>query len=189
MKKIFLAATILAAANAANADEYEGAMRAYFESDIKGWVGADEIVDAIRAQNAETEALSQDEIDALDARWRDEVGKDVTPTVTPVIDNALAAMLRDRVAASSGSVTEILIMDARGLNVAASATTSDYWQGDEAKYQETYLKGADAVHFGEVEFDESTQAYQGQISLPVVDSETGEPVGAITVAVNAASLF
>ena len=80
-------------------------------------------------------------------------------------------------------------MDAQGLNVAASGLTSDYWQGDEAKFTETYGKGAGAVHFGEVEFDESSQTYQAQISVTVTDPATGQPIGAITVGVDAAHLM
>ena len=71
---------------------------------------------------------------------------------------------------------------ARGLNVAASAVTSDYWQGDEAKWQETFLAGPGASHVSEIEEDESTQTFQVQVSLPVVDG--GSPIGAITLGVD-----
>ena len=86
-------------------------------------------------------------------------------------------------------ITEVIVMDAKGLNVAASGATSDYWQGDEAKYQETYPKGPGAVHFGEVEFDESSQTYQAQISITVTDPDTGRPIGAMTVGVDAEVLL
>ena len=80
-------------------------------------------------------------------------------------------------------------MDARGLNVAASAATSDYWQGDEDKFQQTYEIGADSVHFSDIEFDESSQTYQGQISVVIVDPSTNTPIGAITIGVNAEALL
>lgn len=80
-------------------------------------------------------------------------------------------------------------MDARGLNVAASDVTSDYWQGDEAKFSETFPNGAGASHISEVEYDESTQTYQAQISFPIVDPVSNEVVGAATVGVNADALF
>jgi hypothetical protein len=54
--------------------------------------------------------------------------------------------------------------------------TSDMWQGDEEKFTETYSIGPGAVHFSEVELDESTQRYQAQISLTIVDPETGDPL-------------
>ena len=37
--------------------------------------------------------------------------------------------------------------------------------------------------------DPSSQTYQGQISFSMVDPETNEPVGAMTVGVNAESFF
>jgi hypothetical protein len=80
-------------------------------------------------------------------------------------------------------------MDRHGLNVAASAMTSDMWQGDEAKFTETYSIGAGAVHFSEVELDESTQRYQAQISRHHRRSVLGEPIGAMTVGVDAEALL
>ena len=91
------------------------------------------------------------------------------------------------VAARDGAVglfTEIFAMDDKGLNVAASDVTSDYWQGDEAKWKSTYAVGAGAVHISEVEFDESSQSYQAQVSVTVVDPDSGAPIGALTVGVN-----
>jgi hypothetical protein len=67
--------------------------------------------------------------------------------------------------------------------------TSDMWQGDEAKFTETYSVGAGAVHFSDVELDESTQRYQAQISLTIVDPASGEPIGAMTVGVDAEALL
>ena len=80
-------------------------------------------------------------------------------------------------------------MDALGLNVAASAATSDYWQGDEAKWQETFGNGSGEIHISEVEFDDSTGSYQSQVSLPIRDPDTNELIGAITFGVNVQSLL
>ncbi len=80
-------------------------------------------------------------------------------------------------------------MDARGLNVAASDVTSDCRQGDEAKHAETFVLGPGSVHMSEIELDESTQRYQGQISFTMVDPSSGQAVGAITVGVDADALM
>lgn len=79
-------------------------------------------------------------------------------------------------------------MDNKGLNVAQSDITSDFWQGDEAKWQNTFLKGPGAFDIGEVEEDESTQMFQSQISYTVTDPATGNAIGAITVGVNVDAL-
>lgn len=171
------------------ASEFEPAMQAFLETQISAWAQSDVIVDAIVAQNATNGALDEPQIIAMDEVWRAEVGTASTPTISPVLDHPAAAFLREQVAASGGTITEVFIMDMVGLNVAASDVTSDMWQGDEAKFTATYSVGADAVHFGDVEFDESTQSFQAQISLTIVDPATGAPIGAMTVGVNADALL
>ena len=173
----------------AAADDYAAAMGAYLENQAAGWVSDPVIVDAIRAQNAANAGLGQADIDAMDAQWAAEVGSGSAPLVDSVLNHAAADFLRSQVDASGGAITEVFIMDQHGLNVAASHATSDMWQGDEAKFQETYPKGAGAVHFSDIEFDESTQSYQGQISVSIVDPDSGEVIGAITIGVDAEALL
>ena len=173
----------------AQADDFTPALRDFLESQVSAWAQDEAIVSAINAQNERTAGYDQAMIDQLDTTWRAEVGGSDTPTISSVLNNATADFLRDQVAASGGMITEVFIMDMHGLNVAASDVTSDYWQGDEAKFSETYARGPDASHIGDVEFDESTQMYQGQISLTIVDPSTGQPIGAMTVGVDAEALL
>lgn len=185
MKAAILAAVAAIAGLPAYANDFAPAMSNYLESEISAWMNDPLIVEAIEAQNTRTSGLTQAEIDAMDLAWRSEIGSAARPTIDPVLHSAAADFLRARREASGGIITEIFTMDARGLNVAASDMTSDFWQGDEAKHSETFGKGAGSIHIGEVEFDESTQTYQGQISIVVSDPETGAPVGAMTIGVNA----
>jgi hypothetical protein len=60
--------------------------------------------------------------------------------------------------------------------------TSDYWQGDEAKFKNSYKGGAGGVHISDVKFDESTQAYLTHVSVPVKDGD--KVIGAITVGID-----
>lgn len=184
-----LVATVPAFATPVFANQYAPAMSNYLETQIRSWAHSAILVDAINAQNLRTSEYDQGVIDQMDLTWRAEIGTPSTPTITPVIENAAADFLRGQVQASGGHVTEIFIMDAQGLNVAASSMTSDMWQGDEAKHAQTYHVGPDAVHFGDVELDESTQSYQGQISLTIIDPETGLPIGAMTIGIDAESLI
>ncbi|GGB03188.1 cache domain-containing protein [Allosediminivita pacifica] len=168
--------------------DYRSAMEGYLDQSIAPWASDPVLVSAIQKQNAQTAGYDSAEIDRLDQAWRSEVGMSETPTIDPVVTGVAADFLREHVAASGGTITEIFVMDAQGLNVAASAVTSDYWQGDEAKFTETYNAGPEAVHFGDVEFDESSQTYQAQISLTITD-ESGKPVGAMTVGIVADALM
>ena len=153
------------------ANEYEPALRDLAQSQLSDWVASGEIANAIKAQNSAHSGLSDAEIVALDQTWRNEVGAGSSPMIDEVLSRPSSQSLIALQEASEGLVTEVFIMDNRGLNVAQSGVTSDYWQGDEAKWQETFPLGAGAMHFGEVEFDESTQTYQTQLSMAVTDPE------------------
>ena len=183
---------VLAAALAgapASANDFAPAIQSYLESEIRAWTADPRLAEAIAAQNAATAGYTQEDIDRLDQTWRAEVGSADSALIRGVLDHPASAFLRERVEASAGTITEVFVMDARGLNVASSGLTSDYWQGDEEKFTETYPKGSDAVHISDVEFDESTQSYQAQVSLPLSDPATGAVIGAITVGLNADRLF
>ena len=188
--RLFSIAAILAAFGLpALADDFTPIMHDFLEVEIRPWASDPILIAAVRAQNTRHAGLTGAQIDDLDRAWRAEIGASDTPTITPVLNNSAADFLRERMGEAGGAITEIFIMDEHGLNVAASSATSDMWQGDEAKFTETYPHGASAVHIGDVEFDESAQIYQGQISIPLVDGDTGEVVGAMTVGVNAEALM
>jgi hypothetical protein len=82
---------------------------------------------------------------------------------------------------SVGLISEVFVMDAKGMNVGQSNETSDYWQSDEAKWQKTYLEGPDTLFVDEVEVDDSTEGLQSQASLSITDPATGKVIGAITL--------
>lgn len=187
-RAFLLSAALIAAAPAAMAVEPHVAMQAYVDTEVMTWAHDGAIIDAIAAQNAKTAGYDAGRIDALDKTWRAEVGTG-SDLVDGVLTNAAADYLRTQIAASDGLITEVFVMDAQGLNVAASGATSDYWQGDEAKFQETYPKGAGAVHFGDIEFDESSQTYQAQISVTITDPASGAPIGAMTIGIDAEALM
>lgn len=189
MKFLKYTVAALAFALPASASEFEPAMKDFLESEVRAWSTDPVLLDALRARNAMTAAYSQDQIDAMDQAWRAEVGMSSTPTIDPIMVNAAADFLREQVALSGGRMTEVILMDAKGLNAAVSHITSDMWQGDEAKYIDTFLVGPDAAHFSDIEKDESTGRFQGQISFSIVDPATGEVLGAMTVGVDADSLL
>lgn len=188
-RTIFALALAAMPATVAYAVDYKPAMEGYLASAIMPWASDATLVDAIAAQNAANAGLDAAAIEAMDQKWRAEVGTGNSPTIDAVLGNAAAQFLRDRVAESGGLITEVFVMDMHGLNVAASGVTSDMWQGDEAKFQETYPKGAGAVHYGDVEFDESSQSYQAQVSIPIVDPASGDVIGAMTVGIVADALL
>ncbi|WP_341365728.1 hypothetical protein [Yoonia sp. BS5-3] len=188
MKNLTLTAGLfLAFGQASHANEIENVLRVFLDDEVRAWATDPVLIDAIRAQNLVTNSYTQDQIYAMDQEWKDAVDVAGADIIEGVVETPASEFLRTQVAASAGLVTEAFIMDARGLNVAASEATSDYWQGDEAKYTATYISGPDAVHFSDIEYDDSTQEYQAQMSFTITDPDTGAAIGAATVGVTASA--
>jgi hypothetical protein len=167
-------------------NEFSAPLTELANSEIRAIAADPALIAAIKAQNAISSAYDQAQIDALDTQWRAEVGASSKPLIDATLANPASAYLAGVKQASAGKFTEIFAMDAKGLNVGQSDITSDYWQGDEDKWSQTFLVGPDAVHISDVEQDESTQIFQSQVSVPVVDG--GTVIGAITVGVDVAGL-
>lgn len=164
------------------AEQFRDRVLAYARTELKEWITDPVIIYAIKEQNELLRGLSPLQIKRLDKSWIDDGA--FGELVLEMLDRQASIIARERRENSAGVVNEIIVMDANGLNVAISDRTSDYYQGDEAKWIETYLKGPDAVHVGELEFDESTQKVQTQVSLSVTDPETGEVIGAVTLGIS-----
>ncbi|MBM7066941.1 type IV pili methyl-accepting chemotaxis transducer N-terminal domain-containing protein [Actibacterium sp. 188UL27-1] len=170
-------------------DVYRVPLQNYAKRELSKWLSNPELIAAINAQNAEHAALSLDQIDALDQDWRAEAKSGGGELITRLLSHPSSEWLRGQQTATAGFVTEVFVMDNRGLNVAQSVETSDYWQGDEAKWKQTYGNGSGEMHISEVEFDDSTQFFQSQVSLPISDPATGKLIGAITFGINVQSLL
>jgi hypothetical protein len=134
------------------------------------------IVAAVAAQNARQ--TSQKEIDEIDRVWQS------TPELTDfkksLQENDAGRILKSFMVRGSKTYTEALLTDRHGALVAAYPTPSDYWQGDEAKFQVPWETGE--LYIGPIEFDESTQAYASQVSVLVVD-DAGQKIGVLIMGV------
>jgi len=141
-------------------------------------IGADQtLIDAVNAQNAKGTSL--DRIQELDKAWMATPGVD--DFMRSLMTNACAKKIKG-VKSSAPYYAEIFVMDNKGANVCMTDKTSDYWQGDEAKWKKSFNGGAGGTDISDVKFDDSTQAYLVQVSVPVKDG--GKVIGAVTVGVN-----
>ncbi len=168
----------------ATANEYEPQIREVFEQRLKPWLQNAALIEAITQQNVEHSALTETAIDALDKDWRKQAKAGGGPLIEKLLNKKASAYLADKKSKSDELVTEVFVMDNKGLNVAVSDVTSDYMQGDEAKWQKTYGTGAGQIFVDEVEFDDSTETFQCQVSATVVDPSTGQAIGAVTFGIN-----
>ena len=135
------------------------------------------IVAAVKAENAKGKTL--DQIKELDKKWMAAPG--IVDYMKALMENECGKYLR-KIQASAPYYAEIFVMDNLGANVAMSDKTSDYWQGDEAKFIKSYNGGKGDIFIDDVKFDNSTQAYLVQVSVPVKDGD--KVIGAITFGIN-----
>jgi hypothetical protein len=135
------------------------------------------IVKAVKDENAKGKTLPQ--IEEMDNRWKAHAG--IAAYMQALMDSECGRHLRS-IQNSGPYFAEIFVMDNQGANVAMTDKTSDYWQGDEAKFKRSFNGGTGAVFIDDVEFDESTQAYLSQVSVPVRDGD--KVIGAITFGIN-----
>ena len=131
-----------------------------------------EVVQRVLAQNARRVPLTT--LRQHDEAWM------ATPTLTPfkeqLLGNACSRALHRHREKLGRVVAEAFVMDDQGALVGATRRTSDYWQGDETKWRVPFQ----GQELRETPFfDESSQAYVVQVSVPVRDGT--RVIGAITL--------
>ena len=119
--------------------------------------------EAVDGQNARRMTL--DRIKGIDEAWSGT--EELTPFKLSQQTSEAGTLLKQSVLLNP-SYTELFVTDNQGANVAAYPATSDYWQGDEDKFTESFV-GNGRVFVGEVEYDESTKSVGVQVSVPVYD--------------------
>ena len=144
---------------------------------LEAWGKNAALIEAVKSHNSKK--MSLDEIKAKDAAWRKVTGVDAF--MKEIMSNDAAKTL-EGLEKASPFLFECFLMGNQGANIAMTNKTSDYWQGDEAKFTESFHGGKGKVFVGDVEFDDSADAYLVQISVPVMDGDTA--IGAITIGVN-----
>ena len=153
-------------------------VREYVEKNIRPWLAEPVVIDAIKAQNAEHAHITIAEINRLDAGFIERTDKKL---IDSTMNNPLAAFLLDKKAAADGVIVEIFIVDNKGLNVAQTDPTLDYMQGDEAKFQKTFLVGPEAVFIDAVAPDDGVNV--AQANMTIKDPKLNKAIGAVTIGI------
>lgn len=139
-------------------------------------------VAAVKKQNAA--GLTMAAIQKIDKEWID--AEEPLPIQTEMMSNATAVELKAFIN-KNGAIREAFVTDNQGANVGQNALTSDYWQGDEAKWKNAFNGGKGGVDVGKEQFDKSINAPIQQISLPIID-ENGAVIGTVTWGLNISSM-
>jgi hypothetical protein len=142
---------------------------------IKALASDPTLVAATKAQNAKRVDLAA--IQAIDEQW---IAGKVPERVQQTTTGPCADRLRELVAAHA-AYGETFVTDDQGALVCATLKTTDYWQGDEPKWQRAFAEGKGAVFIDRPRFDDSASIHLAQISVPIVDR--GKVIGVLTVGV------
>ncbi len=177
LSSVVTAAALAGLDRPAAAQGLEGATRDRAVALAKAIAADPAVVAAVRSQNGKQVPLQ--EIQRIDKIWMATRGID--ERMKALMENDCAKALK-RIQQTHREIAEAFVMDDRGANVCMTNKTSDYWQGDEAKWKEAFRGGQGGVLVDQPAFDESAQAYVAQVSVPVTSG--GRAIGAVTIGVN-----
>ncbi|PSF08438.1 substrate-binding periplasmic protein [Marinobacter halophilus] len=128
-----------------------------------------------------TDILTEDTI------WQALAPQQPTPLASEILALPASENLRRWKADHAGMVTEILLTDHKGALVAMSQLSSDYWQGDEPKFQEVaaetawgFERKAD-LWISPIRYDASTTQFQITVSVPIPLHEPNNGVEGVLV--------
>jgi hypothetical protein len=148
---------------------------------ISSWATLPLLVNAVKAQNAEN--LSIDTILKRDTAWIKIFESKGAPSDLMIrLQNSPAGKwLKTLRKQSQGKYRESFLCDNKGALVATSNITSDYFQGDEAKWIDCYNNGNGKTFIEAPEYDESSDGMLIKISVPVLTE--GKTIGVLVVGV------
>ena len=164
--------------NVNSSDKLSDKLKSYVKTNLISIITNKTFASAVAGQN--DKAVSLDKIKQIDESWIN--AEDVLPIHDELMSNDCAKEVK-MIIAKNPSITEAFVMDNQGANVGQNTLTSDYWQGDEAKWKNSYNEGKGGIEIGDVKFDKSADAQLQQISLPVINAK-GNVIGAICLGIN-----
>jgi len=150
---------------------------AYVQKNIEAWLKDPVVIAAVLEANKKNKRLMQEDIDKLDKAW---VAKDQA-LIDSIRKNKLSEFLAKKKEASGGVITEVFVMDNRGLNVGQTDGTSDLWQADEAKWQKTYAVGPGTIFVDKVAEEDGKKIAQVSVAISDKDGAIGAATFGIDV--------
>ena len=177
---VFVLMVLFCSFSSAQSSHVPAALNSQVEK-IRIWASDEVIVKAVQAQNKE--GLSLERIKQLDREWIR--ATEPTAEMKALIGNECSARLR-QLSSSLPALIESFVMDAQGANVCLTQRTSDYWQGDEAKWSDAFNEGKGDVVISQRQYDESSKSTLVHVSVPIMENE--KAIGVITCGINLGKL-
>lgn len=134
------------------------------------------LIHAVREANRKNQALSLEDILRLDEVWQRTEGID--DSIKSFVTNPCAQLLIDFQETHNG-FSEIFVTDEKGLIVAETNKTSDYYQADEQWWVDAYQDGLGRCCHGKIEYDKSAHVEAIPIFLPIIDPDSHKAIGVL----------
>lgn len=163
-------------------DKASSKVKAFAKAVLLSSINNPIFISAVTGQNGEQ--VSLDEIKKIDTQWKN--AEDFLPIQEKKMANPCADVIRG-IARKNKAIVEAFVMDNQGANVCQNELTGDYWQGDEAKWKNSFNGGKGGIDIGVEKLDKSTNTVLQQISLPILNNK-GSVIGAITFGIKTGSL-
>lgn len=144
---------------------------------VAGWAADPIVVKAVKEQNKIGPLPGMD-----NATWKNT--RRIDPIVKKFQTNPAGEFLRAKLSASGGAITEAFLNGIKGEKVAFAEKTTSYIHVGQAKHDAPF--SSRKPWQGKPEFDESSQTYAIQVSVPVLDGDVA--IGSLVAGVNLSHL-
>jgi len=135
------------------------------------------IVKEVSNQNSRN--LNMDEVKRNDDRWRSTRG--IAEFMRPLMNSQCAGYLR-AIQKSKKYFMDITVVDSRGVSVAMSEKTREYWHRDREFFTQVMNGAEGSLFVGDMEFDTSLQIYMVHVGVPVYEGD--RVIGAISIGID-----
>jgi hypothetical protein len=148
-----------------------------------------DVVDAAAAANksytGKSDASIATEFENMEKIWNTPASESVANRVLASRASQLLRKHRD----FDRRFLRITVTDAKGIPVAATHKTLDYYQGDEEFWQAVYASGRGAVNITDVLYDDVTKAHYIGIGVPILEDGTNRFIGMVDALVDVSAIF
>lgn len=142
-----------------------------------------DVVAALIRQNASNREKTTNQLRQIDEQWQLAFKVGNFNYAQVIVNKPISRLLMQLRASANDLLSEIIVMDERGYNLAVAEMTSDYWQGDEDKYLQVYNKAPSVIYFEQIKYDASSRRFQVQVSTQIMDKNQ-KPLGVVTLGVD-----
>lgn len=190
LKRIFLICFLTIYSPLSFAGDYDEIIHDHVMGHVLPFISQTLIIEEIEKQNARYADFTLADIQRLDKTWVNELQTEQYDLITQTLLSPVSLKLYEyKQSIDKNLICEMIVMDDKGMNVGQLSPSSDYWQGDEDKWNIPFNEKPNELYIGPaVSFDNSSQCYVVQASIAIHQPETGEEIGVVMISYNAEQL-